>query len=203
MHSYLVSRKFQEFSKIDLDTLIKNTQKTMFKRNIYERVSKIGQFDYLGFEYTYNKNKKGNLTLFITLYFSAVSAPFKRKGKRKYERKRYLLGVKFPYIDGMKNFKKLQNVPIKLFSSDESFNYFFAYALNLKNAVILDDPKFKNHLKKSINTKPIKRNPNLILELTKHIYKVVDFLLKNSPLYYLDEDTFLLRTIPDIPNKLK
>ena len=206
--SYLVKKKFQEFSKIELKHLIAGAQKTMFKRDIFERVKRLGHFEYLGFEYTYNRNKKSNLTLFITMYFYVTSAPHKKAIKNgktktyKESRKKYLVGVKFPYINGMKDYDKLQNVPIKIFSSDESFNYFFAYALNTSNAVILDDPKFINHLKTALSKRPSKRNPNLKLELTKHLYKVIEYLLKNKPIDYLDEK-YLLKKIPEIPNKLK
>jgi len=207
MVGYKVKKKFQEFSNIELDDLIKNTQnKSIFKKDIWERVKKIGHFEYLGFEYTYNRNKKGNLTLFITMYFYVTSAPHKKKAGNKRDRykifrKKYLVAIKFPYIDGMKNYNRLLNVPIKIFSSDESFNYFLAYALNTHNAVILDDPVFINHIHYAITHKPRIRNPELKTELTKHLYKVIEFLLKYRPIDYLD-DKYLLDKIPKIPNKL-
>jgi len=201
MTSYKIKKHFEKFSTIDLDILVTNANSTMFKKSIDERVSNIGDFKYLGFEYTYDKNKQGNVVLFINMYFLATSAPHKLKsgGKKRYK---YLLGIKFPYIDGMKTMKKINNVPIKIFSSDPSFNYFFAFALNRINAVILDHPKFIKHLSKSLNVKPKKRNPNLRKELTKHLYKVVKFLLRYSPMEYLDEQYLTNIDKIKIPNKL-
>jgi len=191
----------KDLSQLNSYTLIAHSQDTMFKKGISERVKMIGGFSYKGFEYVYHQGKNDKIYLFVTLYFEIVSAPYKLKGKKKTKREKYTLAVKFPYIQGMKKLEKLMDVPVELFSSDPSFLFFFAYALNKKNAVIKDHPKYTDWLGSALTKKPNKNNPNLRTELTKHFYKVLQFLRTQSPSKYLDERYLTSVSKITFPNK--
>jgi len=177
----------KELSQISTNELINHSQSSMFKKSVSERVKQIGDFRYLGFEYVYHQGKDSRVYLFVTLYFQATSAPHKEKGKKKTKREKYLLAVKFPYLEGITKLDKLYDTPVELFSSDPSFLFYFAYVLNKKNAVIKDHTKYTKWLGESLEKKPYKNNPKLRTELTKHFYKVIQFIKTQSPKRYLDE----------------
>ncbi len=87
--------------------------------------------------------------------------------------------------------KRLYGLPMQIFSSDPSFKYFFAYALNEMNAIVTDDKALVNWLGKSMTTKPKTNNPNFKVQLTKHFYKFFKFLANTRPKDYLDKKWML------------
>jgi hypothetical protein len=117
----------------------------------------------------------------------AKSKKTKNSKKKITPRENYLLVAKFPYNIKIKNMKRLYDVPLQIFSSDPSFKYFFAFALNRLNAVVTDDQTLVSWLGKSLTTEPKKRNPNLQVELTKHFFKFFKFIGTQRPKTYLDK----------------
>ena len=93
------------------------------------------------------------------------------------------------------------DVPVELFSSDPSFLFYFAYALNKQNAVIQDHIKYTKWLGNSLTKRPLRNNPNLRTELTKHFYKVLQFLRTQPPSKYLDEKFLTSVTKIEFKNK--
>ena len=166
---------------ISVNKLIKLSGDDFFSIGITERAKQVGKFKYLGFKYVLHRNSKKQLVVFIKLYFIVQGAKHNNK------RERYTLAAMFPYKRKIKNMKRLYDLPVKLFSSDPSFKYYFAYALNKSNLVITDERVIIKHLGESLTKPPVKRNPNLVKQLTKHFYKLFKFIANKKPKDYLDK----------------
>jgi len=173
------------YSELTTFQLYKNSESTIFKKSITERTKLLGNFTYKGFEYVYHTGKDKNVYVFVTLYFTISGATYKSV------RNSYLLAVKLPFLHNMHKMKDLLDLPVQLFSSDPSFYFYFSYALNVRNSVIIDNKRFKDHLGVSLTKKPKRNNKNLDVELTKHFYKVIRFLKGRKPSEYL-LDKFLI-----------
>ncbi len=190
-------------SKLSLDELIEMSQRSLFKVSIKERSSNLGKIKYLGFKYIFHRNEHKELIMFVNLYFSMKGANFNmhknKKGKtvksKKKPREQYILVVKFPYNMKVKNMKRLYSESIQLFSSDPSFKYFFAFALNKMNAVILDDSTLVNWLGVSLTKAPNVNNPNLKLNLTKHFFHMFKFLANVRVKAYMDKKYLLTNDV--------
>jgi len=191
------SRKINE-SKLSVRILQERSNQTIFKTRTNERASAVGSFKYIGYRYVYHeensqpfkkkwKNLDGTpLSLHIKMYFYVYGA--KHKGKK---RQRYLICAQFPFKKGFETLETLYDTPVKLFSSDPSFKYFFSYALNKENALIVDEYVILKHLGNSIKNAPKKRNPNLHTELTKHFFKFFEFVRFKRPQTFLQRRYFL------------
>jgi len=178
--------KIQGFPKSDLsvEEFFRLSEKPFFSRSITERAKEINKPKYQGFKYSVHYDSISNkLILFVNLYFFIKGAKNKKTGNRE----TYLLTVKFPYYKDIKTFKKLYNVPIQIFASDPSFKYYFAFVLNQHNAVVLDEKEFIKHLGIALTVPPKVRNPNWKVQLTKHLYKLFQFLKNVHPKKYLDK----------------
>ncbi len=186
-------------SRLDVDELMKLSKQPFFATSIQERASEVGNFKYIGFKYTYHRTVTRKLVVYANLYFYVQGArpPKPKKGsksKRSSKRETYLIVSKFPYTTEVKNMKRLYGLPMQLFSSDPSFKYFFAYALNEMNAVVTDDKVLLNWLGKSITTKPKTNNPQFKVQLTKHFYKFFKFIENNRPRDYMAQKYMLAPT---------
>lgn len=166
---------------ISVNKLIKLSGDEFFNIGTAQRAKGVGKFTYLGFKYVLHRNSKKKLIVYIKLYF--IVQGVKNDGKRE----RYTLAAMFPYKRDIKNMKRLFDLPVKLFSSDPSFKWFFAYALNKSNLVINDEKIVLAHLGESLTKAPKKRNPNLVKQLTKHFYKFFVFIGNKKPKEYLDD----------------
>ena len=166
---------------ISINKLIKMSGDSFFKIGTDLRSKTVGKFTYLGFKYVLHRNSKKNLVVFIKLYF--IVQGVKHDGKRE----RYTLAAMLPYRSDIKNMKRLYDLPVKLFSSDPSFKWYFAYVLNKSDLVINDEKIILAHLGESLTKPPKKRNPNLVKQLTKHFYKFFIFIANKKPKEYLDK----------------
>jgi len=168
-------------STLSLKKLIDMSQLPFFKKSIKERAKPVGKPKYYGYKFTYHYDPVSNkIILFVNLYFIIKGA------KHKDKRNTYLVVIKFPYYKKIKNFRRLYDIPVQVFASDPSFKFYFAYVLhNLYGAVVLDEPEFVKHLGIALTRAPKVRNPDLIAQLTKHLYKIVTFLATQSPKKYL------------------
>jgi len=191
VHDVKNSMKGLPTSRLDVDELIKLSSQPFFKTSIQERASEVGDFKYIGFKYTYHRTVTRKLVVYVNLYFyvkgSRPPKPKSKKTKRSSKRETYLLVAKFPYTTEVKNMKRLYNLPMQIFSSDPSFKFYFAYALNQMNAVVTDDEELVNWLGKSMTTKPKINNPQFKVQLTKHFYKFFKFIANSKPKDYLDQ----------------
>ncbi len=181
-------------SELSVNELIEISQKQFFKVGIKERSSTLGGFKYIGYQPVLHRNKKKQLVVYISLHFyhrgSNYDLSKNSKGKttrKKKKRETYLLIAKFPYKKNLKNMKRLYNAPIQIFSSDPSFKFYFAYALNNLDAVVTDDPKMNKWLGEALTTPPYKNNDNWETHLTKHFYKFFKFIGNVRPKAYLDK----------------
>jgi len=173
-------------SHLSINEMIDLTSQPFFKRSINERSSELGNITYIGFKYTYHWNNNKKLILYVNLYFYIQGAKHKVSTKSKRTiRERYTIIAKFPYTTKIKNMKRLYDVPMQIFSSDPSFKYYFAYALNRLDAVVTDDKQCVEWLGKSLTTPPTKTNPDLQIQLTKHFYKFFKFLSNHKPKEYM------------------
>jgi len=170
-----------KLSNYSIKDLIKFSKNTIFSRPIQQRVKQVGNFKYLGFKYSIHKNKQNKLQVYIKLYFIVQGAKYKNK------RQKYILVVMLPYIRKIKNLKRLYDLPVKLFSSDPSFKYYFAYVLYKSNLLIDDEKQILRYLGRALTQEPIKRNPAFHKELTKHFFKLFQFIANKSPRQYLDD----------------
>lgn len=195
-------------SKLTVNELIDMTQSDFFTTSIRDRASNLGALKYLGFKYTFHRDNDGKLVVFVNLYFymKGADADFSKnkkgkvvKSKRK-SRETYMLVAKFPYSNKVKNMKRLYDVPLQLFSSDPSFKFFFAYALNKLDAVVTDDGKLVDWLGESLTKKPMHNNPEMTTQLTKHFYKFFQFIANKRPKEYMD-DKYILRNDAKIVNR--
>ena len=195
-------------SKLNVNELIDLSQSSFFQVGIKDRASNLGTIKYVGFKYTFHRNRKKQLVVYINLYFymKGASFDFKKnkkgktvKGKRK-PRETYLLVAKFPYNMKIKNMKRLYDVPLQLFSSDPSFKFYFAYALHKMNAVVTDDANLVNWLGKSLTDAPRITNPDMVTQLTKHFYKFFKFISNVRPKAYM-EKKYLLNNDTKIVNE--
>ena len=168
-------------SRLTVNELMKLSNRDFFKKSIVERASKVGTLKYQGFKYTFHRDKDKKLVVYVNLYF------YMRGAKTKRSRENYLLVAKFPYTRKVKNMKRLYDEPIQIFSSDPSFKFFFAYTLNRFNAVVTDDPVMLDHLGKALTTAPKQKNPEMMVQLTKHFYKFFQFIENNRPKEYMDK----------------
>lgn len=195
-------------SKLTVNELIDMTQSDFFSTSIADRSSNLGALKYLGFKYTFHRDNDGKLVVFVNLYFymKGADADFSKnkkgklvKSKRK-TRETYMLVAKFPYSNKVKNMKRLYDVPLQLFSSDPSFKFFFAYALNKLDAVVTDDGKLVDWLGESLTKKPSHNNPEMTTQLTKHFYKFFQFIANKRPKDYMD-DRHIIRSDAKIVNR--
>ena len=195
-------------SKLTVNELIDLTSKNFFKLGISTRASNLGSLKYIGFKYTFHRDTDGKLVVFVNLYFymkGANADHYKdKKGKIKTSKRKpretYMLVAKFPYSHKVKNMKRLYDVPLQIFSSDPSFKYFFAYALNKLDAVVTDDGKLVDWLGESLTKAPMHNNPNLTVQLTKHFFKFFKFIANNRPNKYMDSK-YQIRSDAKIINK--
>ena len=195
-------------SKLTVNELMKMSQKNFFNVGIEERASNLGSLKYIGFKYTFHRDTDDKLVVFVNLYFYMKGANAdlykNKKGKTKKTKRKpretYMLVAKFPYSDKVKNMKRLYDVPLQLFSSDPSFKYFFAYSLHKMNAVVTDDGKLINWLGESLTKAPKHNNPQMMTQLTKHIYKFFQFIGNKRPKEYMD-DKFIIRSDAKIINR--
>ena len=194
-------------SKLSVNELIELSQQSFFKAGIKDRSSNLGSIKYLGFKYTFHRNRKKQLIVYVNLYFYMKGANAtltkNKKGKtvkKKKPRETYLLVAKFPYNTKIKNMKRLYDVPLQLFSSDPSFKFYFAYALNKMDAVVTDDPKLVSWLGESLTSAPRTNNPEMLTQLTKHFYKFFKFISNVRPKSYLDK-RYLLSNDASIKNE--
>lgn len=195
-------------SKLTVNELIDLSQSDFFKVGINERQSTVGSLKYIGYKYTFHRDHDGKMVVFVNMYFymkgSNIDFGKNKKGKtvvkRRKNRETYMLVAKFPYSLRVKNMKRLYDVPIQLFSSDPSFKFYFAYALNKLGAVVTDDGKLVDWLGQSLYVKPKHNNPNMKVQLTKHFYKFFRFIANKRPKEYLD-DKYILRADAKIVNK--
>lgn len=182
-------------SKLSVNELISLSESSFFKVDIRTRSKNLGSLKYIGFKYTFHRDLDGKLVVYVNLYFYMKGANFDfykdKKGKVKAgprkPRETYLLVAKFPYSHKVKNMKRLYDVPIQIFSSDPSFKYYFAYALNKMGAVVTDDGKLVDWLGESLTRAPKYNNPNMKIQLTKHFYKFFRFIANNRPSRYMDK----------------
>ena len=185
-------------SQIDLFTLIKMTEEPFFKVPISQRYKQVANPKYLGWDYKFYRSSDGKVKVWIEMYFSIKGA--KHKTKKGIKRNTYIVAVEFPFRKNIKTFQKLYNLPVRVFSSDPSFMFYFAYAFNTQNAVIDDRPEFKAWIQYAITHYPQKRNPALVLQLAKHLYKLVRYIAKEKPRIYLDKSKRLKVKKINIPN---
>ena len=182
-------------SKLSVNEMIDLTQKDFFKLGISERSSNLGSLKYIGFKYTFHRDIDKKLVVFVNLYFYMKGADAdlgrNKKGqvvkKKRKKRETYMLVAKFPYSERVKNMKRLYDVPLQIFSSDPSFKFYFAYALNKQNAVVTDDGKLVDWLGESLTKAPVHNNPKLTIQLTKHFFKFFKFIANNRPKQYMDK----------------
>lgn len=195
-------------SKLSVNKLIDLSKKDFFQVDVRTRSSNLGSLKYIGFKYTFHRDHDDKMVVFVNLYFymKGANADFSRnkkgkvvKSKRK-PRETYLLVAKFPYSLQVKNMKRLYDVPIQIFSSDPSFKFYFAYALNKLDAVVTDDGKLVNWLGESLTKAPKHNNPHLESQLTKHFFKFFQFIGNNRPKEYLG-DRFRLKDDAKIVNR--
>lgn len=195
-------------SKLSVNELIDMTESDFFSVGIHDRASNLGALKYIGFKYTFHRDTDGKLVVFVNLYFymkgSDASFYKDKKGKTKKTKRKgretYMLVAKFPYSDKVKNMKRLYDVPLQIFSSDPSFKYFFAYALNKMNAVVTDDGKLIDWLGESLTKKPNHNNPGMTTQLTKHFYKFFQFIANKRPREYMD-DKYIIKADAKIVNR--
>ncbi|MCK5536529.1 MAG: hypothetical protein KAI79_06865 [Bacteroidales bacterium] len=190
-------------SQLSVNELIKITQTNFFKVSIKERASTLGKFKYLGWKPVLHRNKKKQLVVYFSLYFyhqgSNYAMSKNSKGKtirKRQKRQTYLLIAKFPHSVKIKNMKRLYNENIQLFSSDPSFKFTFCYALNNLDAVITDEPLMIKWLGSALTDPPNNRNDNWDTHLTKHFWRLFQFISNVRPKVYLDEKYL-------IPNDVK
>lgn len=177
-------------SRLSVNELIDLTEEPFFKKSIFDRKKNLGSIRYVGYKYTFHRDSDKKLVAYVNLYFymKGSNDGGLKKGKPvKKKRENYLLVAKFPYTLQVKNMKRLYDLPMQIFSSDPSFKFYFAYALNRLNAVVTDDQTLVSHLGISMTKKPSKTNPDLQVQLTKHFYKFFEFIANKRPKEYLDK----------------
>lgn len=177
-------------SRLSVNELLDLTEEPFFKKSIGDRIKDLGTLRYVGFKYTFHRDTDNKLVAYVNLYFYMKGSTFggSKKGTTiKKARENYLLVAKFPYTLKVKNMKRLYDLPMQIFSSDPSFKFYFAYALNRLNAVVTDDKTLVDHLGISMTTKPTQTNPDLQIQLTKHFYKFFNFIANQKPKDYLDK----------------
>jgi len=186
-----------EPSKINIRNLKEATKKTMFKIPINKRKKEVGKSEYKGWsiELATDDNKFLGVA---NLYFVVEGKEYKDKSGRK-QRPRYLQILQIPYKKSYhQKFEKIyDNTPVKIYSSDPSFQYFLAYALNTINAVVIND-ETKKKLGIALTKKPKIRNKKLHKELNKHFYKLVEFISTKKIQKYFDKKFYLgINKMPD------
>ena len=190
-------------SKLDIRHLKNFTKNTMFKISINKRKKEVGKIFYKG--WSLELYKEDNYFLAVAnLYFFVQGKKYFDKQKRKYVRPTYLEILQIPYKKSYKeSFDVLyEKTPIKIFSSDPSFKFYLAYALNKANAVVINDYT-KKELGIALSNRPIINNPFLHKEFNKHFYKLVEFIAKRKVAHYLNDKYYLgINKMPNL-NKLK
>jgi len=184
--------------QLDLYTLIKMTEEPFFKIPISERYKRVSRPKYLGWDYKFYKSADEKVKVWVELYFSIKGAKYKTK--KGIKRNTYIVAIEFPYRKNIKTFQKLYNLPVRVFSSDPSFMFYFAYALHTKDAVIDDRPEFKAWIQYAITHYPHIRNPKLVTQLVKHLYKLVRYIAKEKPRNYLHKTKRIKVKRINIPN---
>jgi len=175
-------------SHLSVNEMIDLTSTPFFTKSIGERTKDLGDVKYVGFKYVFHRDTDKKLVTYVNLYFymkGSNTASNKQGKKVKKSRENYLLVAKFPYTLHIKNMKRLYDLPMQIFSSDPSFKYYFAYALNKLNAVVTDDKALVSHLGVSLTSKPSKTNPDMQIQLTKHFFKFFKFIANKKPKDYL------------------
>jgi len=164
-------------SKIKLKTLI-NTKITIFKESIYKRKKELGSIFYKGWTIELNKIDKNSCLALASLYFIVEGKKFNGK------RPKFIQILQIPYRKYNMEFRKIYDFPLKIFSSDQSFKFYFAYALNTMNAVVLNSYTIKE-LDVALIKKPKHNNPKLHKELNKHFYKLTEYLKYKDIKFFL------------------
>jgi hypothetical protein len=178
--------------EITVNKLLEYSKNSFFKINTDIRAKRVGTFKYIGFKSVFHRNKDKKLVLYVDLIFLVKGE--NHKGKRE----TYTIIAKFPYVKGIKNLKRLYDLPVKLFSSDPSFKYYFAYVFKQNNLLINNEKDLVLWLGDALLKPPTKRNPNQHKELTKHFYKFFIFISNKKPKDILDK-RFELKTDFKIP----
>jgi hypothetical protein len=192
--------EFYKESKLTIKKLKLFTKKTMFKQPINVRKKEVGKVTYLGWSkeiYSYDINKLVSATNF---YFLVEGKKYFDKKRKKYLRPKYLQILQVPYIkDYPKRFKFLYDEHnVKIYSSDPSFKYYLAFALNKANAVVVNKYT-KKELGIALTHYPKIRNPKLHKEMNKHFYKLVEFISTKKVEKYMSKKYYLgINKMPQI-----
>jgi len=174
--------------ELNLKDLIKLTEEPFFKIPISERYKQVSNPTYLGWDYKFYQDEDGRVKVWIEVYFKIKGAKHVKKKKGISYRNTYIVALEFPYIKNIRTFQKMYQMPVRVFSSDPSFMFYFAYAFHTRDGVITDRPEFKKWINYAITHYPKIRNPMLITQLAKHLYKLVRFLAKEKTRNYLDKN---------------
>ena len=195
--------RYYEESQITIYHLKQFTKNTMFKIPINKRKKQVGKITYKG--WSRELYSLGNrIIAVINLYFIVEGKKYFDKKKKKYLRPKYLQILQIPYKKSYhKRFKAIyDDIPVKIYSSDPSFKYYLAYALNTIKAVVINKETQKE-LGIALTQRPNIRNPKLHKEMNKHFYKLVEFLATKKMANYLNDKYYLgINKMPHI-NKRK
>ena len=196
--------KYYEESKINIRNLKEYTKNTMFKTPINKRKKELGKITYKG--WSKELYSLGNrIVAVINLYFIVEGKKYFDKKRKRHLRPKYLQILQIPYKKSYHSrFQAIyDDVPVKIYSSDPSFKYYLAYALNTINAVVRNKETEKE-LGVALRRRPSIRNPKLHKEFNKHFYKLVEFIATKKMSKYLDEKYYLgIDKMPQINENIK
>jgi len=186
-------------SSLTIRTLKEATKNTMFKTPINQRKKELGKIEYKGWSIemdSVGSEFKG----LATFYFLVESKLHKDKKTKKTKRFKYIQILQIPYKKSLKEkfIKIYDTYPVKIYSSDPSFKYYFAYVLNTQNAVVVNKTTKKN-LGIALTKKPLVRNKKFHKEFNKHFYKLVEFISSKKVSTYMNDKTYLgMNKMPNI-----
>jgi len=180
-----------EESNIDVRHLKNYTKHTMFKIPINKRKKQLGKITYKGWSIEIY-GAGNNFVAVANLYFVVEGKKYKEKLTGRILRPKYMQVLQIPYKKSYhKRFETLyEGTPVKIYSSDPSFKYYLAYALNTINAVVINEETKKN-LGIALTKRPRIRNPKLHKEFNKHFYKLIEFISTKKINKYLDKKYYL------------
>jgi hypothetical protein len=191
--------KYYVESKINIRNLKEFTKNTMFKTPINKRKKDVGKITYKGWsKELYSLGNK--IVAAANLYFVVEGKRYFDKKKKVFRRPKYIQILQIPYKKSYhKQFKAIyDDTPVKIYSSDPSFKYYLAYALNTINAVVRNKETEKE-LGIALTKRPNIRNPKLHKEFNKHFYRLVEFIASKRISKYLDDRYYLgINKMPQI-----
>jgi hypothetical protein len=125
--------------------LMKETPRAWFKR-----ASKVGPIKYIGYKLHIKNSRELKsddkiLILYARMFFEVTGATKYKNGKVN----KYLLCVEMPYRKDGKRPSLMYELPLKIFSSDPSFNFYIANSLK-KTENLLRDENFDRYLSKAL-----------------------------------------------------